>query len=50
MIAKKFFLLEDDAATNRKFLRKLLRQRGHQCEEAENGIEDLQMIIDVIVI
>ena len=38
------FLLVDDAATNRKFLRKLLRNRGHYCEEAEDGLQGLNMV------
>ena len=46
-IIKKRFLLVDDAATNRKILRKLLEHRGHECEEAENGVEGLKMVKDV---
>jgi hypothetical protein len=38
------FLLVDDAPTNRKFLRKLLEQRGHECAEAENGLIAVSMI------
>ena len=34
----------DDAATNRKFLHKLLRNRGHYCEEAEDGLQGLNMV------
>lgn len=30
-------LIVDDAATNRKLLRRLLERQGHRCEEAENG-------------
>ena len=37
-------LLVDDVGTNRKFLRKLLEQRGHDCEEAEDGLEALNMV------
>ena len=44
---KKRLLLVDDAATNRKILRKLLEQSGHECEEAKNGVEGLQMMKDV---
>ena len=44
----KTFLLVDDVPTNRKFLRKLLEQRGHACEEAENGLIALNMVRDAI--
>ena len=43
-VRKKKLLIVDDAPTNRKFLRKLLEQRGHVCDEAENGLEALNMV------
>ena len=45
-VKKKRLLLVDDVGTNRKFLRKLLEQRGHSCEESEDGAEALQMVKD----
>ena len=41
---KKKILIVDDAPINRKFLRKLLEQRGHECDEAEDGLEALNMV------
>ena len=44
VVAKKKLLIVDDVGTNRTFLRKLLEQRGHDCEEAEDGEEALNMV------
>jgi CheY-like chemotaxis protein len=40
----KTLLLVDDAATNRKMLRKLLELRNHNCEEAEDGLVGVSMV------
>ena len=40
----KRFLLVDDVPSNRKMLRKLLEQRGHTCDEAEDGLVALNMV------
>ena len=40
----KKILIVDDATLNRKMLWKLLTQRGHYCEQAENGLIGLNMI------
>jgi hypothetical protein len=37
-------LIVDDVATNRKLLRRLLERRGHQCEEAENGLVAIELV------
>ena len=44
VIIKKKLLLVDDVGTNRKFLRKLLELRGHECHEAEDGLVALNMV------
>ena len=44
VVPKKNLLLVDDTATNRKMLRKLLEQRGHSCDEAEDGEEAVSMV------
>ena len=38
-------LVVDDAATNRKLLRRLLERRGHICDEAKDGAEAVVMVL-----
>ena len=44
IIQKKKFLIVDDVTAIRKMMRKLLEQRGHSCDEAENGLIALNMV------
>ena len=44
LVKRKKFLLVDDAATNRKMLRNLLERRGHECDEAVDGLDALRMV------
>ncbi|CAB9507344.1 sensor kinase/phosphatase LuxQ [Seminavis robusta] len=37
-------LIVDDAHMNRKILTKLLGNRGHECDQAENGVEAVKMV------
>ena len=37
-------LVVDDAAPNRKLLIRLLKNRGHTCDEAENGKEAVEFV------
>ena len=48
IVPRKKLLIVDDAPTNRKFLRKLLELRGHICDEAEDGVEGLDMVRDAM--
>ena len=41
-------LIVDDAATNRKLLRRLLTNHGHTCDEAENGQVAITMVKDAM--
>ena len=45
-IKKQKFLIVDDVTMIRKMLRKLLEQRGHTCDEAEDGLAALNMVKD----
>ena len=47
-IRLKRFLIVDDVDMIRKMLRKLLEQRGHICDEAEDGLVALNMVKNTI--
>ena len=42
-------LVVDDAASNRKFLSRLLERNGHHCDKAENGQCALEMVRDTML-
>ena len=44
LVKPKKFLIVDDVDVIRKMLRKLLEQRGHICDEAEDGLIALNMV------
>jgi CheY-like chemotaxis protein len=42
--SKLYVLIVDDAASNRKLLKRLLENRGHTCDEAEDGHVAVEMV------
>ena len=42
------FLVVDDSKMNRKMLCRLLKNKGHECTEAEDGVQALAMVTDVM--
>ena len=42
------FLVVDDSKMNRKMLCRLLKNKGHECTEAEDGVQAVAMISDVM--
>ena len=44
------FLVVDDSKMNRKMLCRLLKNKGHECTEAEDGVQALAMLTDVMAL
>ena len=42
------FLVVDDSKMNRKMLCRLLKNKGHECTEAEDGVQALAMVTDAM--